>query len=271
MADSRQCRLIEIIWTILASLLLFGIVGPPNALGQTTQPQLVFETAVVKAYSDGNVGCWMGPGMLQMTCYGTVPELTAESLGLFRFQFQKSGPDNNITAKLSSPATYPQRQEMLRNLLADNFKVLYHLEKREMAARFLSVAYPELLAKTSEAPTVEEFSPSGETIARMHRTTLPNGDVRFELKYASHHELAELFSVFRLWGGVVVDESQTAKKFDFVFFMRAPLQGSGDGTQWDDSDLVDLLKRSGIRATYRKGMVDFLIIDHVAPDSAFLN
>jgi uncharacterized protein (TIGR03435 family) len=270
MADNREGSPIEVL-VVLVSASFLGVVAVPNALAQAVEVRPVFETAVVKAYTGDTVGCPLGPGMLQFTCYGTLPELTGESLGLSPFQLQKSGPAYKITAKLSKPAKKPQRREMLRNFLADKLQVVYHLEKREMAARFLSVEHPELLAKATEAPAIEEFSPSGEWVQRLHFNRLPNGDQQIVLNYASLKELALFLSVFRIYGGPVVDETQEAKRFDFEFFIRAPLSGSGDGKHLDDSDLTQLLKRIGVRAGYRKGLVDYLIIDQVAPEATFLN
>jgi uncharacterized protein (TIGR03435 family) len=120
---------------------------------KAAEPELRFEAAVVTAvvkpalsvnpYESHYLGCYVGPGMLQYNCTGTVAGLVAEALNLENYQFKgpaftvgtgytftANDPVYAITAKLSKPATRQQMDEMLGRFLQETMEVRYHFEKR---------------------------------------------------------------------------------------------------------------------------------------------
>lgn len=276
---------------LLITVLVLAPVAQPRASG----PEERFEAAVVKRYDHRNdrnlqplgfvslFGCYLGPSRLQLNCSGSVPRLVAESLDLSDFQFEKTGPPEYvITAKLSEPATRQQMDDMLAHFLHDQMGVRYHLEKRLIKkADFLTVASQELLKKLpvshdpvslAKMPARPGFPPIPES-QFCQGTGDRDGASQATCSNVTFHTLAQL--LYRFYGVPVIDETGLTTRFDITVTIKWNLdEPSIPGEPKYAANLAEirqLFASYGISLQRREGVTDFLVIDHVADEAAFLN
>ena len=280
-------------------MLLFTVlVLAPVAQSRASDPEQRFEVAVVKRYdhhNDRNIpplgvvslfGCYVGPGRLQYNCSGSVPRLVAEALNLSDFQFEKAGPPEYvITAKLSEPATRQQMNDMLASFLQEHMGVRYHLEKRPIKADFLTVASQELLKKlpVTHDPVPLAYVSSGSTLnqgfailpdLQFCEQAVPVGEeIQTTCRNITFHLLAQILR--RYYGVPVIDETGLTTRFDLAFTTKVdpkdPWTMEYGRPAWNLSEIQKLLWSYGISLQRREGVTDFLVIDHVADEAAFLN
>jgi len=162
-----------------------------------------------------------------------------------------------------------RRRELLRNFLGDALGVRAHYEKREVSGYFITEDSPDLVANAAQITPFEETLPSGEVNSRPSlispRST--RTEIIIRLVDASISELARALSDFH---GVVVDASNDPRHFNFEFTLRMPSAEDPEPERLDASDVSAKLKKIGLGVRYRKGLIDFLVIDHVSPEDSFL-
>lgn len=257
-----------------------------------SSPEERFEATVVKRYDHRNdrilpwgpvasFGCSVGPGQLQYNCSGPIARLMAEALDLSDFQFEKTGPPEYVvTAKLSAPATRHDIDSMLGRFLQEEMGVRYHLEKRSIKAEFLTVTsedLPKKLAASPDPPPLADAS-SGSAFRPNQFARQEMGareaETRVICTNISFHLLAQLLR--RYFAVPVVDDTGSTLRFNITFVVRwdpDELKNRPIGTAATPvnlSEIRKLLASYGIGLQSREGSVDFLVVDHVAEESAFL-
>jgi uncharacterized protein (TIGR03435 family) len=259
---------------------------------QSRAPEQRFEAAVVKRYDHRNdhkspwgmvpyFGCYLGPSRLQYNCSGSVTRLVAEALNLSDFQFEKAGPPEYvITAKLSDPATRQQMNDMLAHFLQEHMGIRFHLEKRTIKAEFLTVADPELLKKLPAShdpvPPAEASSPGMPmpTIGQFFdQKPAYDGGSQIICKNINLYLLAQI--LHRYYGVPVIDETGLTTRFDLDFTTKINLEAPtvlGEARYAVNlPEIRKLLGHYGIGLQRREGVTEFLVVDHVASEAAFLN
>jgi uncharacterized protein (TIGR03435 family) len=274
------------------------LVLAPVAQPRASDPEQRFEAAVVKRYdhrNDRNIpplgvvslfGCYLGPGRLQYNCSDSVPRLVAEALNLSDFQFEKAGPPEYvITAKLSEPATRQQMNDMLARFLQGQMGVQYHLEKKPIKADFLTVASQELLKKlpAPHDPVPLAYVSSGRQLGLgmpsdvqfcNQKPGLNKDELQTTCTNINFNLRAQI--LYRYYGVPIIDETGlTTRGFGLDFTTKVdpedlwtPDHGK---PAWNLSEIRNLLRGYGISLQRREGVTDFLVIDHVAVEAAFLN
>ena len=168
-----------------------------------------------------------------------------------RYDINAKGPD--------AKAGYPEVWEMLRRLLADRFQLKYHVEKRDQPVLALVVAKggPKL-KRPEDGPCAEQikrnehcanlgFSPYGISIVNMPIQGFLSG-------------LARLMGDRHL-----VDKTGLTGDYD-VEVSWAPDTPPAPGTQpqLDEGAMFTALQeQAGLKLEAQRGLVDFLVIDHV--------
>jgi uncharacterized protein (TIGR03435 family) len=261
---------------------------------KAAEPELRFEAAVVKPWVPnpnpllGSPGCYVGPGMLQYNCRGTVPTLVAEALNLDDYQFKAAGPAYTITAKMSKPATRQQMDEMMGRFLQEHMGVRYHFEKRPIKAEFLIVTSPDLLVNlpvsNDPIPVAAEYNHPvirgfhGPVPRFVHFAEVPEayqssksplwveGQTPIACRNISFHLFAQL--LYLQYKVPVIDETGVAQRFDLDLTIRHGEDGSV-GTNL--SEIRKILAKYGISLQSRQGVMDFVVLDKVADEAKFLN
>src|ERR1019366_4651230 len=138
---------------ITGVVLAFFVSGAPYS--QAADQPLEFEVASIKQAPprmvdapQGVVGCFGGPGSrdpVRYTCANaSVSLMVLYAYGLKAYQIRPPASEDttrfNVAAKVSSGVTAEQVRVMLRNLLADRFKLAFHHEKTEVKGYALVVA-----------------------------------------------------------------------------------------------------------------------------------
>ena len=275
-------------------LLITVLVLAPVAQSRASDTEQRFEAAVVKRYdhrNDRNIpqlgvvslfGCYVGPGRLQYNCSGSVTKLMAEALGLSTFQIEKaSPPEYVITAKLSEPATRQQMNDMLASFLQEHMGVRYHLEKRPIKAEFLIVASTELLKKLPASHDPVPFADTSSASNPVHpagqfcksKPGSHEGEIQTICTNTNFYLLAQILG--RSYGVPVIDETGLTTRFDLDFTTKTnpeePYVIGEPQYAANLSEIRKLLQGYGISLQARQGVTDFLVVDHVANEAAFLN
>jgi uncharacterized protein (TIGR03435 family) len=198
--------------------------------------------------------------------------------------FQLVGPgwidDERFTIDATMPpeTTGDQTRAMLRNLLADRFKVQVHRETRSLPAYALVITKNGLKIPNTPPPTKEPgnvgLGPDGfPSIPPDVRGVLffnMNGQAKMTAQQATMHELAAQLE--KMLGAPVIDETQLTAKFDFALrFSPEGLNGPGGrpiptatGIEAGEplKDIFSALSEIGIKLEQKKGPVEMLVIDH---------
>ncbi len=156
-------------------ILAFSLFAISGLWAQTTGATFDVSTVKPSPPNDGRGfmrGCQGGPGRADPELWrctnATIPMLITQAYDIKHFQL--SAPDwmananYEITAKLPHGATKEQFREMIRNLLAERFKVEFHWTKKEMAM------YDLVIAKGGPKLTVWVDKPAGEAKDDTQRT-----------------------------------------------------------------------------------------------------
>ncbi len=173
---------------------------------------------------------------------------------------------------------------MLRNLLAERFKVEAHRETRELPVYSLAVAKNGLKMHIPPPPAKERgdsgFGTDGFPIMpseyRGAAFWVVNGQGRINAQQATMQDLA--VELERHVGRPVIDETHLTARFDFVLtFSPERLNGpngpmavlpgaaAGDGDAREPlRDIFTALQSEiGIKLEQKKGPVEMIVIDHV--------
>jgi uncharacterized protein (TIGR03435 family) len=196
----------------------------------------------------------------------------------------------NVDAKVPPGSTADQVKVMLRNLLAERFKLAFHYEKTETRAYALVVAKGGLKPKetTPHLPLVlpeggaAKAKPGPLTDADGFTYFVPrdgmavgraNGLTRWVGKNGSMEHLAGL--CHSLTGQPVIDSTGLKARYDFVWTFssdnageRAPAALSGDGSVIRTGEagltiFAALEKQLGLKLEPRKITIDTFVLDHV--------
>jgi uncharacterized protein (TIGR03435 family) len=205
--------------------------------------------------------------------------------------FQIVGPgwigDERFTIDATMPpdTTGDQTRAMLRNLLADRFKVQVHRESRSLPTYSLGIVRNGLKIPNTPPPQAKE--PANSALATDGFPPVPpeltgvmifviNGQAKMTSQQATMREVASQLE--RLLGVPVVDETQLTAKFDFILtFSPEGLNGPGGRpipTLTRDSavglesreplrDIFTALQSEiGLKLEQKKGPVEVIVIDH---------
>ena len=184
--------------------------------------------------------------------YYSLRDLLAKAYGLY--DFQVSGPKwldgqrFHVQAKLPAGATPEEFRTMLQNLLIERFKLAAHLDQRDILRYQLSVATggPKLTA--SGRPTAAE--PEVTTIRGRTRLSLPGSTMA---------DLAEELSLKMEMP--VVDMTGLKGAYDVGLFWVSQRSEEADNSA---PILRDALREQlGLRLDLKKGLVSFLMVDHI--------
>jgi uncharacterized protein (TIGR03435 family) len=184
----------------------------------------------------------------------------------------------NVDAKVPTGSTADQVKVMLRNLLAERFKLAFHYEKDDTGAYALVVAKGGLKLKESTPPLpkpgpvtdADGFTyfvrPEGMVVGRA------NGLTRWVGKNVLMEHLAGLCN--SLTGQPVIDSTGLKGRYDFIWTFssdsvgeRAPAALSDDGSVLPTGEVgltifAALEKQLGLRLEARKITIDAFVIDH---------
>lgn len=272
--------------------------------GQAADQALQFEVASVKAVpppvgpnNGSSRGCFGGPGSsdpVRYTCSNASVSLMAiQAYGLKPYQLRPPARSDtyrfNVEAKVPTGATADQVKVMLRNLLAERFKLAFHYEKTETQAYALIVAKGGLKIKESAPPSpvappeggAAQPKPGPVTDADGFTYFAPrdgmvvgraNGLTRWVGKNVLMEHLAGLSN--SLTGQPVIDSTGLKGKYDFIWTFSSDSVGErAPAAQPDDGSVVPigetgltifaaLEKQLGLRLEPRKITIDAFVIDH---------
>jgi uncharacterized protein (TIGR03435 family) len=198
----------------------------------------------------------------------------------------------NVTAKVAPGATAEQVKGMLRNLLAERFKLVFHYDKKELPVYDLVVAKGGLKMREPAPEAAGAAPPPFVSENKLPKDadgfpiyTAPRGSMRMfranglERPVGAEVPVATLVSYVENYvGRPVIDSTGVTAKYDFIVnFASESLAASGpaapspsqDGVApgIDDSRggltiLAALEKQLGLRLEPTKAMVDVFVIDH---------
>ncbi|MEO8368141.1 MAG: TIGR03435 family protein [Candidatus Solibacter sp.] len=272
--------------------------------GQAPDQTLQFEVASVKAVpppvgpnNGSSRGCFGGPGSsdpVRYTCSNASVSLMAiQAYGLKPYQVRPPVITDtyrfNVEAKVPPGATADQVKVMLRNLLAERFKLAFHYEKRETQAYALVVAKGGLKLKESTPPLpiappkndTAKPKPGPVTDAEGFTYFAPregmavgraNGLTRWVGKNVLMEHLAGLSN--SLTGQPVIDSTGLKGKYDFIWTFSSDSVGERAPAAPPDDDSVApageagltifaaLQKQLGLRLEPQKITIDAFVIDH---------
>ena len=132
---------------------------------------------------------------------------------------------------------------------------------RETTGYFITEDDSQLASTAGAAP------PDDST--QMKRLRPPEStptNLSFRLEDCTVRELARFLSAYY---NAVIDESSDSRRFNFEFTIRMP-SGDDPGDRRLDLRREPEAEETGIGVRQRKGSIDFLVIDRVAPESSFL-
>jgi uncharacterized protein (TIGR03435 family) len=254
----QSCYFSSMVWRIVPVFLCTGL-----ACGQS------FEVASVKPSLPGTKAREIrgGPGS---TSPGTVTLAYSELASLVTMAYgvnpyQIVGPDwlgstrFDIAAKVPPGTTVEQYRAMLRNLLADRFKLAVHRDKKEGRIFELVVAKngPKLKESALEPSSMDDGSlqpPPGAPSPPLGY----NGPLSLLVRNCSMEQFTARLS--GLLGQPVANATGLSGSYEIR------LQYSLAGLQVDSpsATIFDALQEQlGLKLTQKKGMIDLLVIDHV--------
>ncbi len=273
-----------------------------SALAQTTGA--TFEVATVKVAEPPQPGRGMvvgykggpgdkDPGLWQCTnC--VIPMLIQQAYDVKHYQITPldwmQGTRFEIKAKVPEGATKEQFKEMLRNLLAERFKLEFHRSQKEMQVYDLVVAKGGLkLKESADKPPEESTAPSAGRGGRGPNLDgdgypivpkdcsgcmyMSNGKARYYGTKTPIKDLVEMLG--NQLARPVTDSTGLTGKYDITLSWSAGGglgRGRGDASSpsatplSDDSDLgvtieSALQSQLGLKLESKKGMVDIIIVD----------
>jgi uncharacterized protein (TIGR03435 family) len=287
-------------------LLLFGVcfafssaeaqqpatsADPRKAQGLNADATLTFTVASVKpsrlpppgAGRQGGAAPLNEPGRLRF------PAVTLKALLMFAYDvkdFQIVGPgwlgEDRFAVEATMPAdtTKDQTRIMLRNLVADRFKIEIHHETRPLPIYSLVIATnglkipnppPSRAKPLGDSPFAADGFPVVPPELTGVLTFLINGQARITAQQATMGELAT--ELEKHLGVPVRDETKLTDKFDFVLkFSPEGLTGPGgrsnpattglDAPEPQRDIFAALQSEIGIRLEERRGPVGMIVIDH---------
>ena len=159
----------------------------------------------------------------------------------------------DITAKTDPGASKEQMQAMMRTLLSERFKLLFHIEKRELRVYTLTVAKGGIKMRPS-ASGVE-----------MHHENSATGMVATAI---SMQELADYLS--DPLGAPLTDATGLTGRYDFIIDFTPYVNMDQSDVRPDPvSVLKSALKGDlGLDLVQGKSVMDVMVVDHAEPPSS---
>jgi uncharacterized protein (TIGR03435 family) len=276
------------------------------ANAQTTGATPSFEVASVKPAAPLNMNGGRGgrgsPGQVMFT-NSPMTQILMSAYGVKRYQI--SGPSwmdterFDIVAKLPEGATRADSPPMLRNLLAERFKLSVHREKKDLPIYALVVAKngpkmtesaevpapangnapPPIPAPPSERKMGPDGFPVWPTGGRGLDIQMSPGRIRMKVTMESMPQFADLLS--NELDRPVMDQTGLTKNYAFILAyapepggrrgpmgMALPTPAPGDGATPADLDaaptlLVAVQEQLGLKLEQKKGPVELLVIDRI--------
>jgi len=172
---------------------------------------------------------------------------------MFDIEAKADGSVDAAMHGLSSDAGRAQKKRMLQALLADRFKLMTHIETRELPVYALVVA--------KGGPKLGAIQTSG--------TTINTGRARMEVQGSnSVGLLAE--ELAKVVGRVVVDKTGIEGRYNLKLSWTpddgagpTPGGGSSAAADFGPSIFTALAEQLGLKLESEKGPVEVLVIDHV--------
>jgi uncharacterized protein (TIGR03435 family) len=245
---------------------MFSVLAP----AQTTQPKPSFEAASIKPGPPGTAMDLIRAGAMYTKIDDS--QFSAGSISLssmaamaFRVpQDQVVAPDwlldtrFDVHAKLPAGSTKEQAPDMLRILLEERFKLVWHRDQKIVPVYALMVA--------KDGPKLHE-SPAGAQPG----TGGCNGGFHKVCRQITMESLALMltrFSRANARGALdrpVIDETGLTAKYDFDFDQGISDGGRGDGgaLPGDEITAFEAVKALGLRLEQSKHTYDIIVIDHI--------
>lgn len=272
--------------------------------GQTADQALQFDVASVKAVpppvgpnNGSSRGCFGGPGSsdpVRYTCANaSVSLIVIQAYGLKPYQLRPPARTDtyrfNVEAKVPLGATADQVKVMLRNLLAERFKLAFHYQKTETQAYALVVAKGGLKIKESASLFSVAPSEGGAAPPKPRPVTDADGFTYFAprngmvvsranglTRWVGNNVPLDQFAGLSnsLTGQPVIDSTGLKGKYDFSWtFSSDNVSEHAPAAQPDDGSVVPvgevgltifaaLEKQLGLKLESRKITIDAFVIDH---------
>lgn len=265
--------------------IVVALTGAGVALAQTQpaapDPNLKFEVATLKPTPAGARGGGIRPTPGGERYLANNVPLKAIIALVYRVKFNQvtGGPDwvnterYDMNAKAEKPSSIDDLHTMLKNLLADEFKLQFHHEKKEMPV------YALVVDKDGAKMTPHPSPNNGETAGETWITMMPNRTPGEFLKMNWHGTLVTMdYLAYRLGDMLdrpVLDLTDLKGGYDFdLAFTREPPPGMPDnalinGVPVDTSgpNIFEAIRKLGLRLDRQKGNVDTIVIDHAEKPS----
>ncbi|HEY3839585.1 MAG TPA: TIGR03435 family protein [Bryobacteraceae bacterium] len=236
-----------------ASLLAFGLLAVVRMPAQTPESHPTFEVAAIKPNSSGDrhsgTDGWQGRIVFTNL---TLQALIAQAYRVSPFQV--TGPDWLATERFDIEAKYPEkakpgdRQQMLRSLLEDRFKLAAHHESKELPGYALIVAKTGFKLTRSEGGDNDTQHSGG----RIQRLTAKSTTIA---------SLAILLS--RYIGQPVVDKTGISGAYDFELSWSRDEQATDPDTQDAVPSIFTALQETlGLRLRAQKVAAEIVVVDH---------
>lgn len=216
-----------------ASLKPLMPLAPPAVPTASSGEEIISERVVRSTPGSSTNPGVVSPGRIHYVA--TLREFLANAYDLKEFQVE--GPVWMATERFVLDATMPpattreQRLSMLKNLLADRFKVTAHRDTKELPMYSLVVAKNR--PKMKESPDVPVHAQSGADASQTSppatnvRTVTAGGRVRITAQYEIMQDLANHLT--RQLDRPVKDETGMSRKYDFVLtFSSNGLSGTAN-------------------------------------------
>ena len=233
----------------VACVLLVVTLTPFTSLAQSTAENLRFEVASIRPRVDvgaQRAGIEETPNLLRIE---NLPLSGIIRMAYGVANFQLVAPEwttrarFDIEAKPPAPYTIAQRQSMLRNLLADRFKLQVHNEKRQVTGF-------DLLVATGGHKLPSATGASGFFTARQG------------LIDGKNRTVADLVSqLTSMVGGPVVDRTSLAGRYDLKLEWT-PDGGTAPAAQ-ELSIFTALREQMGLRLESSRVTIDVVVVDRV--------
>jgi uncharacterized protein (TIGR03435 family) len=257
--------------TIVAAVALPSAQESTGSIPLTTD--VAFDAASIKPNNSGDSesGTNESPGGLLRATNVQLRQLIIVSYGLRNFQMPAGGPAIldarfDIVARAAAEDANKDIGTMMRQLLADRFKLAVHVETREESVYALTVARPGALGPqltkstrdcTPPAVRPPEGSPRACGMSGNTRTT--EGSLRGTGQTMGRLATTLGNSADRL----VVDRTGLDGIYDFELrYSRGELR-AGAGASDLPTLFTALQEQLGLKLENARGPVEFLVIDHV--------
>lgn len=183
----------------------------------------------------------------------------------------------DMNAKAEKPSNIEELHMMLRNLLAEEFRLKFHRETRELPVYALTVD------KDGPKLTPHESPSTGDTAGKVWIADKRDPRPELALRRTWHATQAPM-DLFALRLGEIMDRpvlnlTHLEGSYDFeLSFIQAPglPPGAPDGTlrvngvEVDTSgpSIIEAVRKLGLRLERQKGPVEIMVIEHAEMPSA---